>query len=496
MRYLKTIMVFLALISILAGCGQASTTTPVTTETPAATMGTQEATATAAAVDGTASAAPVLELVGQDGTSKSLTMDELKALPAIEGWAGIKSSTGKITPPVKIKGVAIEELCNMVGGITSQTGVSIEAKDGYAMTFSSDQILNGAYIAYDPATGDEVTPSSKLQSIIAYEADGKPIPSDGEGPLRLAVVSDKNDQVVDGHWAVKWVTKIALKSLASEWSVMLHGTVKENLDRGSFESCSAPNCHGAKWTDDKGQVWSGNPLWLFAGAVDDDKKHGTRAFSDSLADTGYKVEIIAADGYSVTLDSAMIKRNDKIIVANKMNDNPLDEKSFPLQLVGPDLSKKEMVSNIAEIKLDLGGAEGTPTVAATETATAETSATASTNGPALTVGGAVDNELSLSIDDFKALGVVQITATHPKKGDQEYQGVRLSTVLEKAKPKAEATKLVLTASDGYTAELALADVQGCANCLLAIGDDGKLSTVMPDMEGTFWVKDITQIKLK
>jgi DMSO/TMAO reductase YedYZ molybdopterin-dependent catalytic subunit len=45
---------------------------------------------------------PVLELIGPD-TTLTFTMADLKALPAREGMAGIKSSTGKITLPINLK---------------------------------------------------------------------------------------------------------------------------------------------------------------------------------------------------------------------------------------------------------------------------------------------------------------------------------------------------------------------------------------------------------
>lgn len=42
-------------------------------------------------------AAPIVLKLDGLTSSKSLTLDEVKALPASEGWAGIKSSTGRIT---------------------------------------------------------------------------------------------------------------------------------------------------------------------------------------------------------------------------------------------------------------------------------------------------------------------------------------------------------------------------------------------------------------
>ena len=339
MRRFRLLATVSILVLILSACTPAATPVPTAhpTETPAPT-----AQPTAAAV--------ALKLEGPGG-EKSLTLNDLKALPAVEGWAGIKSSTGKITVPERFKGVALDELCKLVGGLDANTGVSVVAKDGYAMTISYDQIAKGDFIAYDPGTGDEIKAKDPLKVIIAYEKEGKPLPEDSEGTLRLVVVTPKNNQVVDGHWSVKWVNQIAVKSLAQEWKLVLVGAITEEMDRGTFQSCTAPACHGAEWKDDKAQTWQGVPLWMLAARVDDETRHGDNAFNQKLAEQGYTVEIVAADGYKVTLDSVRIMRNNKFIVAYLVNGNPLDEKYFPLRLVSDDLQKNELAGKIAKITI-------------------------------------------------------------------------------------------------------------------------------------------------
>ncbi len=163
----------------------------------------------------TEAAVPVLEIVGPSGT-KTLTMEELKALPVTEGYAGIKSSTGKITPPISMKGVALKDLAEYIGGMDETTGFNVMAEDGYSITFSYDQIKNGSFIAYDPATGTELKKSVPLIPIVAYEANGKPFDPKQDGTLRLAIVSSELNQVTDGHWSVKWVNKLEVKSLGEE----------------------------------------------------------------------------------------------------------------------------------------------------------------------------------------------------------------------------------------------------------------------------------------
>jgi DMSO/TMAO reductase YedYZ molybdopterin-dependent catalytic subunit len=418
-------------------------------------------------------------------------MNDIKALPVAEGWAGIKSSTGRITVPERYKGVALAELCKSIGGVSPNTGVTLTAKDGYAMTISHDQITLGDFITYDPGTGDELKTKDPLTVIIAYEKEGKPLPDDADGPLKLVVVSARNNQVVDGHWAVKWINQIAIKSLALDWKLPLGGVISEDMDRGTFQSCAAPACHGKTWTDGKAQVWSGVPLYLIAGRVDDETKHGDNAYNEQVASRGYEIHVVAADGTKVVLDSARIKRNNNIIVAYLVNNNPLDDKDFPLRLVGSDLKSNEMVGKIIKINLMMA-AQATPTP---KPAVSATQAPPPAGSFALTVIGAVDNPQSLKFDALKVMQVVKVKAEHPKQGLQEYEGVRLNALLDLASVRSSATKLVMTSSDGFVSEVMLADVRKCADCLLAFSDT-KLNAVMPGMLSNFWAKDVVKIEVK
>jgi hypothetical protein len=192
----RALSIALALVLILAAC-QAAAPTP--TPAPALPPTVVEPGATA-----------TLEIVGPAG-SKTLTMDEVRALPAVKGWAGLKNSVGKITQPTVHKGVSLEELCRLVGGAGPGDAIDVIAKDGYATTLSYDEGIKGNLITYDPISGDEVKIGDALKVIVAYERDGQPLPEASEGPLRLAVISPRNNQVTDGHWAAKWVQQIVVK---------------------------------------------------------------------------------------------------------------------------------------------------------------------------------------------------------------------------------------------------------------------------------------------
>jgi DMSO/TMAO reductase YedYZ molybdopterin-dependent catalytic subunit len=430
-----------------------------------------------------APAAPVLEIAGAIET-KNLTMSDLMSMPVTEGYGGIKSSTGKITPPVLFKGVALKDLAAMAG-MDDTTGLNIVAEDGYSITFSYDQIQNGNFIAYDPATGDELKNPVPLTAMVAYEMDGVPLDPKQDGILRLTIVSDELNQVTDGHWAVKWVNKLEIKPLVMEWKLKAVGGIEDAYDRATIESCSAPQCHGVSWTDDKAQEWVGVPLYILVGGVDDENKHEGIAFNDALADAGYTVDVIASDGYTVTFDIERLRRNKNIILAHKVNENPLSEKYFPLRLVGSDLEKSEMAGMVTELKVNVppAGAGAVANVPADQAT--------------FTLTGLVDQGLSLNEAALRNMEVLAITAEHPKKGPQDYEGISLNALLDLAGVQDGAQTLLVTAADGFTTEINLADLRACENCLLAFTEiPERFNLVLPGMESNFWAKDVVSIEAK
>jgi len=477
-RLMLTGGILLALALTFAACG-APTPTPAPVVEPPTAAPTEVPPTEAPAV-------PVLEIIGLTET-KALTMADLLAMPATEGYGGIKSSTGKITPPVMFKGVALKDLAALAG-MDETSGLNVVAEDGYSITFSYDQIQNGTFIAYDPALGNELKNPGKLTAMVAYEIDGQPLDPKQDGNLRLIVVSDELNQVTDGHWAVKWVNKIEIKPLVMEWELKASGGIEDAYDRATIESCSAPQCHGTSWTDDKAQEWVGVPLYVLVGGVDDENTHeGIAAYNTDLVAAGYTVDVIASDGYTVTFEAERLNRNMNIILAAKVNDNPLAEKYFPLRLVGSDLQKNEMAGMITEFKINFPTAEaGAGEVASVPAEQATFKLT-----------GLVDQELSLNEAALRGLEVLKITAEHPKKGTEEYEGVSLNALLDLAGLKADAKTLLVTAADGFTAEIDLAAIRACENCLFGFTNTAeKFKLVLPGLESNFWVKDVVSIEVK
>jgi DMSO/TMAO reductase YedYZ molybdopterin-dependent catalytic subunit len=251
---------------------------------------------------------------------------------------------------VLMKGVALEDLFKEVGGLSDDAAVSIAAKDGYEMTMSVAQLRNGDFLTYDMVTGNEIKLDEPLQVLVAYEQDGKPIDPNAEGPLRLVIVSSKQDQVTDGHWSVKWVTKLEVKAVVEEWSLILKGAISEELDRATFESGSAQGCHGQDWTDADGNRWTGIPLYNLVGRVDDDISHNGPAYNRDLAEAGYQVRLTGADGKSVETNSKTMYYKTDILVAYELNGEPLPEEYWPLRLVGNGLEESDMIGQISQIE--------------------------------------------------------------------------------------------------------------------------------------------------
>ena len=127
--------------------------------------------------------------------------------------------------------------------------------------------------------------------------------------------------------SAKWITEIRVYSVPQgDWTLKLDGSdiggMEYEISKTYFEqalACQFGANHKATYTDSKGRVWEGMPLWLFAGFVDDDDQHSNDAFNEELAVAGYYVVITAADGNSVTIDSKDIIRNSDYIVANTLN---------------------------------------------------------------------------------------------------------------------------------------------------------------------------------
>ena len=304
----------------------------------------------------------VVTVVG-NGVTKTFTLAELQALPAYSGVSGIINSAGTVTLPVPVKGVKLTDLLAEVGGIPDLQSTDITAIDGYGMTLTYDEVVNGNIPMYDATTKQQEAAKAPVSVVLLYEENGAPIAPgpDGDGPVRLAVCQPTDvGQVAAGHLDVKWVDRVALRSAVVPWTVKMYGLKDKHgdrqaylLDRQSYDSCSTPGCHGSSWVSPApAQTWAGVPLFLCIGKVDGGKGHGGYgAYNDALALKGYCIKITSATGASVIIGSRVIRNQDKIILANKLQGSELGGDYYPLRLVGPKIGSKSFIGQIVKIQL-------------------------------------------------------------------------------------------------------------------------------------------------
>ena len=124
---------------------------------------------------------------------------------------------------------------------------------------------------------------------------------------------------------------------------------------------------------------------------------------------------------------------------------------------------------------------------------------AADSGPVtLTVNGLVNKELQLTDSALHKMSAVTLTLEHPKNGPTEYTGVRVNDILNEAGIKDGAVTVTLTASDGFSADLDLATIQTCTDCLVTFDSAtaGVYNAAMAGQSSKSWVKQLITITVK
>ena len=109
------------------------------------------------------------------------------------------------------------------------------------------------------------------------------------------------------------------------------GDIGDTITQEEFEEALActGSGHYQEWTDNEGNIWSGVPLWVLLGAVDDIEQTGNHWTFDADLAADYTVKVVAGDGFSKTLDGVKVANSNDYIVANKCNGEPLTGNSAP-----------------------------------------------------------------------------------------------------------------------------------------------------------------------
>ncbi|MGM0510940.1 MAG: molybdopterin-dependent oxidoreductase, partial [Thermoplasmatota archaeon] len=277
-------------------------------------------------------------------TSHDYSIEQIQDMNSYTGEGAFLNSAGNFEGPYEYKGVNVSSLVSNIYSGDDYT-LEVEASDGYVMTYSNEQI-QGGFKTYDdqgnPTSGEDVTPILAYEEIGEEELHG--------GPLRLVAVGE-DVPITDGHFWAKMVRYIRVKPSQEYWTLELKGLESNTMDKQTFESAATCDHHETTYEDGE-DAYGGLPLWILVSAMDGaDDPDGHYMFNSELADEGYKVKVIAGDGYSHSFPSEQVARNDSLLVANTLNGEPLPEGDFPLRLVGDDLTSEQMIKNIVKIEL-------------------------------------------------------------------------------------------------------------------------------------------------
>ncbi|UCE81067.1 MAG: hypothetical protein JSV94_01135 [Methanobacteriota archaeon] len=298
----------------------------------------------------------VVVTVNGDDDTVGLSMTQLEDMDIYSGSGYFKKSTGTIVGPLNYTGVPVRDLVDLVCD-TNNYSLTVMASDGYEMTYTSGQVENGTFPTYD-LEGSLLGPEN-LMLMLAFLEDDERMPVDD---LRIVIVDDEETPVTDGHFWTKMVACINVGKYAEDWSIQLSGIENMEMDRQTYESLASCYYHTTYYNySDDGEDYSfeGIPLWILVSAVDGgDVEDGHYMFNDALAEAGYSVNVTASDGYSTNFAAEQVARNDSIIVAYKLDGEPLSEGDWPLRIVGDELTGSQKVRMIASIALE--GYEGSP----------------------------------------------------------------------------------------------------------------------------------------
>jgi DMSO/TMAO reductase YedYZ molybdopterin-dependent catalytic subunit len=205
------------------------------------------------------------------------------------------------------------------------------------------------------------------------------------------------------------------------------------------------------------------------------------ALAEILAKAGaseyVSITVIAADGYAIEISKDELQ---DAIVALKENGKWIaeaDPDHGPIRLVCPHTPANRWVFQLTELQVNAQAA-GVP------------------ENAAFKITGNVKTQVGWTEEKIRSMDTIEAEYTNKEGETQTYTGVRIADLLGKAGPKADATTLVFVADDGYSAEVPLADVVGCTDCIVSFRNQGGFSIVAPGLPGNVQVKGVVEIQVK
>ena len=257
--------------------------------------------------------AGVVLTVVKGGTQTHYTIADLEELDLITGPGTFTNSAG-VDYAAIYTGVP---LTTLVGNLPEEVTIRVTASDGYSMNYSVAMLAD----------------CSEGFWILAFKENGAYMPYD-PGYLRIVQVGENSPHFASSLSA-RMVERIEVLGTYEEYTLLLKGAIERLFSRGELEVGIGCPCHTATITaTSKGEThtYTGLPLWRLIAYVDDDVfpapeegiHYNDEDFNDTLAVQNYTITLSAVDGYSQSVTSSLIARDDRFIVAFKKDGVFLD----------------------------------------------------------------------------------------------------------------------------------------------------------------------------
>ncbi|MFY9815048.1 MAG: hypothetical protein WBQ62_08225 [Dehalococcoidales bacterium] len=191
---------------LLASCGSSgnsSTTSSGSSSTTSATTAPDASTLT----------------VTYGSVTRTYSMADMQTFVAQMGYGGSRNQDGSIntTPYYFYQGVALADIIkgpkNSPGvepdGLTAGQSVQITGADGYSVTFTYDQVMNGNFPTYS-LSGSPTTPAATTATVpmiaLLYWINGNDLDA-ATGPFEMGIIYGQT-LLTDANYWVKMVYKI------------------------------------------------------------------------------------------------------------------------------------------------------------------------------------------------------------------------------------------------------------------------------------------------
>jgi hypothetical protein len=257
------------------------------------------------------------------GEVYTYTLQELKDSRYFIEKPGQYTTSAGTTYGAVYGGVRIYDFLSQLTDLATDDTLKLVALDGYEMSYPIEKIAD----------------SSEGTWIFAFISDGVPMIEE-PGPVRTIKVGDMNPNI-DGHLSAKMVKRVILAGKPFKpYTLSMKGLMDAELDRQTIES--GVSCHKTTVqyrSKSAVNAYTGIALWRLLAFCDDPElaphkqDSSILSYNGTLAQNGYQVKITAADGYSITLDSKDLDRNDTVILATLKNGEELPEGEWPMIIV-------------------------------------------------------------------------------------------------------------------------------------------------------------------